>query len=63
MKNKIFNFIKSLLFILLGLVLIDYFGVILGAIILFILTIVWFLIPNKVERTIIKLKKNFRLLI
>jgi len=58
MKNKIFNFIKSLLFILLGLVLIDYFGIILGAIILFILTIVWFLIPNKVERTIIKLKKE-----
>ncbi|WP_299242783.1 hypothetical protein [uncultured Aquimarina sp.] len=58
MKNKIFNFIKTLLFILLGLVLIDYFGVILGAIILFILTILWFLIPNKVERTIIKLKKE-----
>jgi len=58
MKNKIFNFIKSLLFILLGLVLIDYFGVILGAIIIFIVTILWFLIPNKEQKAIIKLKKE-----
>lgn len=58
MKNKITNLIKSLLFVLIGLVLIEYFGVILGAIFLFILTIIWFLIPNKEQRTIIKLKKE-----
>jgi hypothetical protein len=58
MKYKILNFIRSLLFIILGLILIDYFGVILGVIILFIIIIIWFLIPNKEERTIIKLKKE-----
>ncbi|WP_299219247.1 hypothetical protein [uncultured Aquimarina sp.] len=61
MKNKILNFTKLIFLILLGLVLIDYFGVILGAIILFILIVIWFLVPNKEQRTIIKLKKELPL--